>query len=155
MIMSRPVLARISRIASSVVSVPELANRHSGSLKRSDRFSPITSRSFVGCAKCVPRGRLLLDRLDDLRVRVPDHHRAVAEVEVDVLVAVDVPEAVAPSVVDEDRVRRRVLPARGDATRDVAVGDRPVRDALRVLGLERRLFVRDQLVDLVEVELGR
>ena len=36
MIMSRPVFARISRIASSVASVPEFANRHSGSLKRSD-----------------------------------------------------------------------------------------------------------------------
>ena len=52
--MSRPVFARIRRPASSVASVPELANRHSGSLNRSARFSPITSRCFVGWAKWVP-----------------------------------------------------------------------------------------------------
>ena len=38
--MSRPVLARIRRIASSVASVPEFVNRHSGSLKRSAGSPP-------------------------------------------------------------------------------------------------------------------
>ena len=99
-------------------------------------------------------GRLLLQRLDDLGVCVPDDHGAVAQMEVDVLVAVDVPEAVTPSAIGEDRVRRRVLPARRDATGDVTVRDRPVGDALRVFGFEGRLFVRDQFVDLAEIELG-
>jgi hypothetical protein len=36
----------------------------------------------------------------------------------------------------------------------VSIGDRPVLQALGVLGLERRLLARDQLVDLPEVELG-
>ena len=54
MIMSRPVFARIRRIASSVVSVPEFMNRHSGRPKRSTRFSPTSWSRRVGCAKCVP-----------------------------------------------------------------------------------------------------
>ena len=41
-------------MASSVASVPELQNRQSGSPNRSTRLSPTASRSFVGCAKCVP-----------------------------------------------------------------------------------------------------
>ena len=48
---------------------------------------------------------LALDRLDDLRMRVARHHRAVAQMEVDVLVLVDVPDAVALAAVDVDRVR--------------------------------------------------
>jgi hypothetical protein len=48
--------------------------------------------------------RALLDRLHDLRVGVPDHHRAVAEVVVDVLVAVEVPDVASLAAVDEDRV---------------------------------------------------
>ena len=102
----------------------------------------------MGWAKCVPRAACFWIGLDDLGMCVADDHGAVAEMEVDVLVAVDVPEAVAPSVIGEDRVRRRVLPARRDAAGDVAVGDRPVGDARRVLGFEGRLFVRDQFVDL-------
>ena len=53
--MSRPVIARISRTASIVDSVPELPNRQSGRPKRSDRCSPTTTESSVGWAKCVPR----------------------------------------------------------------------------------------------------
>ena len=127
-----------ARAPSRVASVPELQKRHSGTPKRSARFSPITSRCFVGWAKWVPSARLLLDRLDDLRVRVAHHHGAVAQVEVDVLVLVDVPQVVALAAVDEDRVRGRVLPAGGDAAGDVAVGDLAIRDRGLPLGLERR-----------------
>ena len=38
-----------------VASVPELANRHSGSPNRSARSSATTIASSVGCAKWVPR----------------------------------------------------------------------------------------------------
>ncbi len=99
------------------------------------------------------RGRLL-ERLDDLRVRVADDHRAVAEVEVDVLVAVDVPQAIALPVIDEHGVRRRVLPARRDAARDRALCDLAVLDRSAVLRLELRFFVGDQLVDELQVEIG-
>ena len=97
--------------------------------------------------------RLLLDRLHDLRVRVAHHHGAVAQVEVDVLVLVDVPQVVALAAVDEDRVRRRVLPAGGDAAGDVAVRDLAIGDRGLPLGLELGLFALDQRVDPVEIEL--
>jgi hypothetical protein len=38
-----------------VASVPELANRHSGSSKRRASSPAIQIASSVGCAKCVPR----------------------------------------------------------------------------------------------------
>ena len=98
---------------------------------------------------------LALERLDDLRMRVPDDHRAVPEVEVEVLVAVDVVDAVALAAIDEDRVRRRVLPAGSHAAGDVAVGDRSVSDRRPVLRLERRFLLRDELIDPLEVELDR
>src|ERR1700682_38654 len=47
-----------------------------------------------------------------------DHHDAEAVVKVDVLVPVDVPDAAALPVVDEDRLRRRVLEGRGHTSRD-------------------------------------
>ena len=52
---------------------------------------------------------LLGDRVGDLRVGVADHHDAEAVVEVDVLVAVDVPNATALTVIRKHRLRRRVL----------------------------------------------
>ena len=52
---------------------------------------------------------LRLHGRNDRGVRVPDDHDAEAVVEIDVLVAVDVPDTAALAVVDEDRLRRRVL----------------------------------------------
>ena len=101
-----------------------------------------------------PEASLPPDRLDDLRVRVAGDHGAVAEVEVDVLVAVDVPEAVAESVIDEDRVRRRVLPAGGHTAGDRALGDFPVLDRCPVLGLEPSFLFLDELVDAINVQLN-
>ncbi len=96
---------------------------------------------------------LPLDRLDDLRVRVARHHRAIAQVEVDVLVLVDVPDAVAVSAVDVDRVRGRVLPTRGDAAGHEAIGDLTVGDRRRARGGERGFLTLDQVVDQVQIEL--
>ena len=109
----------------------------------------------MGCAKWVPERRLRLDRLDDLRVRVAGHHGAVAQVEVDVLVLVDVPQPVALPAVDEDRVGRRVLPARRDAAGHEAIGHRAIGDRGLPLGLELGLLALDQGIDPVEVELDR
>ena len=50
----------------------------------------------VGAAKWVPLRAARVDRLDDLRVRVTDDMHAEAAVEVDVLVAVDVPHRASP-----------------------------------------------------------
>jgi hypothetical protein len=104
----------------------------------------------VGAAASRP-----LDRLDDLRVRVTDHHRAVAEVEIDVLVAVDVVEPVALAPVDVDRVGRRVLPAGCHPPGDEPADDRAVLDRRTMLRLERRLLLRDQRIDPLEIELDR
>ena len=53
------------------------------------------------------------------RVGVAGEHRAEAGVEVDVLVAVDVPDPRARAALDEHRARRGVLPRRGDAAGEV------------------------------------
>ena len=96
-----------------------------------------------------------LDRLDDLRMGVADDHRAVSEVEVDVLVAIDVVEPVAVAPFDVDRVGRRVLPAGGHSPGHEPIHDRSVSDRRAVLRLERRLLLRDQLIDPLEIELDR
>jgi hypothetical protein len=96
---------------------------------------------------------LSLDRLDDLRVGVARHHRAVAEVEVDVLVLVDVPDVVAAATVDVDRVRWRVLPTRGDPAGHVAIGDLAIGDRRRARWGERGFLTLDQAVDQVQIEL--
>ncbi len=98
---------------------------------------------------------LSLDRLDDLRVRVADDHGAVAKVEVEVLVAVDVPQPVAQAVVDVDRVRRRSLPAGGDASGDRALRDLAIRDRCAVLRFELRFLIRDQCIYTIEVDIDR
>jgi hypothetical protein len=64
---------------------------------------------WPGLREVCTEPRPLRDRLDDQRVRVPDHHDAEPVVEVDVLIAVDVPHAAALPALDEDRLRRRVL----------------------------------------------
>jgi hypothetical protein len=104
----------------------------------------------VGSEACA-----LLDRLHELRVRVPDHHRAVPEVIVDVLVPVEVPDVAALAPVDVDRVGGRGLPRGRDPAGDVARGQGPVLDRGAVLRLEARLLVGDQPVDQVEVEIDR
>src|SRR2546427_4524276 len=86
---------------------------------------------------------------------MPNHHGAVAQMEIEVLVAVDVVDPVAASVIDEDRVGSRILPTGGDAAGDVPLGDRPVGDGCLVLRLEGCLLFGDQPVDPVEVELDR
>ena len=77
---SRPVAARAMRIALIVASVPELAKRTCSSRKRRHSSSANSTVSSVGAAKCVPAARRAVDRLDDLRVRVPDDHAAEAAV---------------------------------------------------------------------------
>ena len=84
---------RAHRRLGAGVREPHLSRgRSAGTAPR--RTAPSSS---VGAAKCVPVRRGALDRLDDLRVRVADDHRAEAAVDVDVLVAVDVPDLRAAS----------------------------------------------------------
>ena len=114
---SRPVAARATRIALIVASVPEFANRTCSRLKRRHSSSANSTVSSVGTAKCEPLSDRAFDRLDDLRVRVPDDHRTEAAVGVDVLVAVDVPDLRAATLAQVDRVRIADLERRADAER--------------------------------------
>src|SRR2546430_5722458 len=61
---------------------------------------------------------LRCDRLDDLRVRVPDDHDPEPVMEVDVFVAVDVPDPAPVPAVYEDGLRRGILEGGGDAPRE-------------------------------------
>ena len=135
--------------------MPELQNRQSGRPKRSTRLSPDRVQVLRGLREVRATFDLPLDRLDDLRVRVAGDHGAVAQVEVEVLVAVDVPQPVAQAVVDVDRVRRRGLPARGDTPGDRASCDLAVCDRCAVLRLELRFLIRDQRVHPIEVDVDR
>ena len=99
--------------------------------------------------------RLGLDRRDDLGVRVAHHHGAVAEVEVDVLVLVDVPQVVALAAIDVDRVGWGILPAGRDAPGDEPIRHGTIGDRSLPLGLEFRFLALDQGIDAVEVELDR
>jgi hypothetical protein len=108
-----------------------------------------------GLREVRPQTGPLLDRLHHLRMGMPHDHRAVPEVVVDVLVAVEVPDVAPRSPIDEHRVRRRGLPGRRDAAGDVLPGHLPVLDRAAMLRLERRLLVGDQTVDQPEVELDR
>ena len=98
-----------------VASVPELREpplrqaEPAGELLR-DRQRVLGGLGEVGAA-----GDLAADRLDDRRVRVPGQRDAVAAVQVDVLVAVDVVELGAAAVAEPDRLRAGDLPARGHA----------------------------------------
>src|SRR5439155_9103294 len=115
---------------------PRVAEAPEGEVEPVDQVLPHRVESLGGLGEVRPEARLPPDRLDDLRVRVAGDHGAVAEVEVDVLVAVDVPEAVAEAVIDEYRVRRRVLPAGGHAAGDRALGDFPILDRCPMLGFQ-------------------
>ena len=79
--------------ASIVASVPELAKRHSGSPKRRASSRPTGIRSSVGWAKCVPSATRSWTASTTAGWAWPDQHRAEAVVQVDVLGAVDVPDA--------------------------------------------------------------
>ena len=68
------------------------------------------------------RARGALDRLDDLRVGVPDDVAAEPAVEVDVLVAVDVPQVPAHAPRHVDRVRITGLEGRSHTEREVHLG---------------------------------
>src|SRR4029077_890453 len=87
----------------------------------------------------------VLDRLDDLGVGVPDHHHPKAVVEVDVLVAVHVPDPAALATVHEDRLRRGVLERGWDAPRHPLAGLGPELVAARTRLAEALLLGRDQV----------
>ena len=89
--------------------------RHFGSRKRRASSSATTIPSSVGAAKCVPSAARSRIGRGDRRVRVPLRHRAEAVVEVDVLVAVDVPDPLALAALEVDRPRVAQLVRRGDA----------------------------------------
>ena len=102
-----------------------------------------------------PPARGLLDRIHDQGVGVSRNHRAVAQMEIEVLVPVDVVDPVPLSVIDEDRVGTRILPAGGDAPGDEPLGDRAVGDGGSVLRLEGRFLLGDERIDPVQVEIDR
>ena len=96
-----------------------------------------------------------LDRLDHLRMRVSHHHHAVAVVEVDVLVPVDVPHVRALAAPHVDRVRRPRLPRGGDAAGEEPLGLLAVRERAGVLAVERLGLALRELLDPVEVDRRR
>ena len=114
MILSRPVAARATRIASIVASVPEFTNRICSSWKRSQIASASAIVSGVVTAKWIALLAALVERLDDLGVGVADDVDAEATVEVLVLLAVDVPDARALPLLEVDRVGVAHLEVRGD-----------------------------------------
>ena len=102
----------------------------------------------VGAAKWVPRSARSADRLCDHRVRVPDAHHAEAVVEVDVLVAVDVPYLRPQAALDVNGPRIVLLERRRHALRH-----HPLR-ALEVLARAGRPL-REQRADAARARLGR
>ena len=100
MILSRPVAARATRIASIVASVPEFTNRICSHWNREQISSASATVVSVVTAKWIAVVGRLLDRLDDLRVGVPDHVDAEPAVEVGVLGAVDVADLGALAVLE-------------------------------------------------------
>ena len=87
--------------------------------------SATSMAASVGWAKWVPASDLRPDRLDDGRMRVSGQAGAVAAVQVDVLVAVDVEDLGAGAVAEPDRLGRGDLPARGDPAGQRVVGPLP------------------------------
>ena len=99
-----------------VASVPELLKRHSGRPNRRASSSDTSIAVSVGWAKWVPRPTCARTASTMAGCRVAGQAGAVASVQVDVLVAVDVEDLRAGAVADPDRLGRRDLPARGDST---------------------------------------
>src|SRR5215213_590798 len=106
---SRPVKPRARWTASIVDSVPEFVKRHWGSPQRRRR----EVRALVHAR---------LDGGADDGVGVPDAHDAEAVVEVEVLVAVDVPDLCARAALDVDGPRVVLLELAGHAARHDAGG---------------------------------
>ena len=149
MILSRPVAARATRIASIVASVPELTNRICSSWKRSQIASASAIVSGVVTAKWIALLGGLGERLDDLRVGVADDVDAEAAVEVLVLGAVDVPDARALALLEVDRVGVAGLEVRGDAA------GQALRRAARVELLGRRCPSSRVFVSLSAISAAR
>ena len=96
---------------------------------------------------------LRLDGRDDRRVSVPDDHHTESVVEVDVLVAVHVPDVAALAAIDEDGLRRRVLERAGDAARDVLGCLLPQLARARPPGPELGFLARGQACDPIQVNV--
>ena len=99
-------------------------------------------------------GDALGDRLHDQRVGVADDHDAEAVVEVDVLVAVDVPDPAAAAVLDEDGLRGGVLERRGHTPRAERAGLAPELVGPPPRGAEPVFLARNQ-IDSFRVYLNR
>ena len=99
---------------------PSAAGRTGGRVR-----SATAMASGVGWAKWVPWLAWLGHGLRDGRVGVAGQGGAVAAVQVDVLVAVDVLDLRAAAVAQPDRLRRGDLPARGDTAGEVVWPARP------------------------------
>ena len=98
--------------------------------------------------------QLLLDRLDDEIGRVPERGRAEAVEEVDVFVAVDVPDARAARAVADQRVDQ-LLPFRPEAGRRAGIGERRPRCGRALLGASRlRRQTRGERVDVPPLRWG-
>src|SRR6478672_9363376 len=83
-------------------------------------FSVVTSSCHDGTRGAVLG--LVRDGLRDRRVGVAGQGGAVAAVQVDVLVAVDIPDLRAAAAAEPDRLRHGDLPAGGDAAGEVLLG---------------------------------
>jgi hypothetical protein len=90
----------------------------------------------------------------DGRVGVAGQGGAVAAVQVDVLVAVDIPDLRAAAVTQPDRLRRGDLPARGDAAGEVPLGLLGHSGRGGLAADEDLLLLRDDLFELGVSELG-
>ena len=98
----------------------------------------------------------LLHRRARSRVRVADEHRAEPVVQVDVLGAVDVPDARAVAVVHPDGARRGGLPARRDTAGELTAASRVSARGLRRALDEIVFLLGDEPVeDREAVEPGR
>jgi len=83
----------------------------------------------------------------DGRVSVAGQGGAVAAVQVDVLVAVDVPDLRAAAAAQPDGLRRGDLPARGDAAGEVLPRLRGQAGRLRLAADEDLLLLRDDFFE--------
>ena len=120
-----------------MASVPETVIRALSTHGLSSLTSSIarTSSSLV-IEKLTPQAHPLVDVVVDAIVAVPEDHRAVAHAQVDVLVAVHVPDLAALAAVDVDRVL-----APGAEVGVGAAGERLERPAVHLelaLGVEVR-----------------